>query len=112
MQKFLYSFLLVFGSTLCIAQEYDDLALLNKKLRPLEGKYVFDADIFEIPIVVIRLKKLLKEKVFNDVQECFMTVTPYKISHEIFHFSGSSKLTYNNCSIAINLKQNVFHVSS
>ncbi len=94
----------------CNSQLNEDLEKIKKELKAVEGKYTYDVDIFEKDVIKNRLVKLLGAQVFDDVTECFMTVTPYKISNDIFYFSGSSKISYNSCNIAFDMKNNVFHV--
>jgi hypothetical protein len=110
MKQLFFILLLALFISSCHSQENYDLNKIRNELNALEGKYIHDKDIFEIAEINNRLLKLLGNEIFDDVTECFMTVTPYKISDDIFYFSGFSKLSYNSCNIAFDMKNNAFHV--
>ncbi len=110
MKQLFFVILLALSISSCKSQENSNLEAINKELTTIEGKYIFEKDIFEIPVVKERLYELLGNKVYNDAVECFMTVDPYKITRKFFHFWGQSDLSYNNCNIVFDMQNNVFHI--
>lgn len=90
-------------------EEMTELDIIKMNLIDLNGKYNYDEDVFKVPVIENRFKKLVTEEVFEEMLECLVVVTPYRIKNDLFFFSGHSKTTFNGCKIVIDMKNDVFH---